>query len=314
MTFKRFFIQSLVISIVVAAGFAAFNYYRDDFGLFRDVNHRKIRIYTAEMISKYLLSFRYIPANYDGIIIGPSLSDELDPARIQRYKTYNLSIAGGNASQVRLCAENAIERGNIKLLIVCLDPYLTRESGLNDRRLTPRMCWSALGSTFTFQYYWDRIERALVPQKDTFADSYDGKCNLAKKNMLKHVDPQKEIDTFASNIARTDSPLTVEPRAYEELAELLGVARRKHVRILAFYFPQPYKVFTALHGRYQQFREKMDTLFTPQDTVCDFNEEEYRAFRDDFTNYSDYGHLSIKGADFLIGELNRKITTTKVLH
>jgi hypothetical protein len=308
LTFRRFVMQSLLICFFVIVVFGAFNYYRDEFGLFRDVEGRKIRIYTSERVVKYLLSFRYIPINYNGIIVGPSLSDEFDPSKLDRYKIYNLSIAGGNISQVRLCAENVIRRGNIKLLIVCLDPFLTRESGLNDRRLAPRMCWSVLGSTFTFRYYWDKVERTLFPQKDTFADSYDGKCNLAKKNMQKHLDPATEINAFADSIVQTKAKLTIDPRAFDELAELLRMARQNNVRIFAFYYPQPAKVTRAWNGQYRQYQEKIDTLFTPRDTLCDFNSDAYRAFREDYTNYSDQGHLSIKGADFLVGELNKRIT------
>ncbi len=283
----------------------------DEFGLFRDVKNRRIRIYAAERVSKYLLSFRYIPTNFDGLIVGPSLSDELDPSRIEGFKVYNLSISGGNISQIRLCCENVLRHGNIKLLIICLDPFLTRETGVNDKRMTPRIRWSVLGSTFTFQLYGERIKRALSPQKDTFADSYNGKCNLARKNMLNHVDARREIEAFAAQLENDKTEFAVSEKAFNELDELLRAARSRHVRIVAFYYPQPHKVSLAYQAQYWRFREKLDALFSSEDTICDFSSKDYLSFRQDYTNYSDQGHLSIKGADFICSELNKKIATIK---
>lgn len=309
MTFRRFFIQGLLISLLITAAFAGLNYFRDDFGLFRHVENRKIRIYTSERVSKYLLSLRYIPANYDGVIVGPSLSDELDPAKIHGYRIYNLSIAGGNISQIRLCTENVIRNGSPKLLIICLDPYLTRETGLNDRRLNPRMYWSVLGSTFSFQYFWDRFEKTWSKKIDGFADSWNGKRDLAKINMNKNLDPEKAIKDFARVVERGKPDLTVSNEVLAEFRALLEKARSSNVQVVAFFYPQPYLVFKAEEVQYRGFQEQVRTLFSRNDTVYDFNGDEYLAFRQDYTNYSDHGHLSVKGADFIVGELDRKLST-----
>lgn len=283
----------------------------DDFGLFREVRNRRIRVYTSEKISKYLLTFRYIPTNFDGLIVGPSLSDELDPAKIEGFRIYNLSLAGGNISQIRLCCENVLRRGNIKLLIVCLDPYLTRETGLNDRRLTPGFRWSTLGSTFTFQLYGDKIQRAWSPQKDTFADSYNGKCNLARKNMLNHVDARREIDLFAALLEKNNSEVPLCDKAFQELDELLRMARSRNVRVVAFYYPLPYKVFLANKTNQLIFQEKIGALFNRHEIACDFNSDDYLSFRQDYANYSDHGHLSVKGAEYICSELNRLICNAR---
>jgi len=69
---------------------ASINYYIDIYGLFRGKKERKV--YINERTSKYLFSMRYIPENYEGVIAGPSLSDNLNPDAIKAYKIYNASI------------------------------------------------------------------------------------------------------------------------------------------------------------------------------------------------------------------------------
>lgn len=96
-----------LIAILVLSGIGtilAGNVLIDIFGLFRPVKGRKIRIHHNERISKYLLSFRYIPRNFNTIIIGTSLSDNLDVASYNhsnnRLKIYNSSVMGANIFDV----------------------------------------------------------------------------------------------------------------------------------------------------------------------------------------------------------------------
>lgn len=309
MTFKRFFIRSLLLSLVLTAAFALFNMYMDEFGLFRNVKGREIRIFTAEMTSKYLLSFRYIPANFNALMIGPSLSDQLDTRKIHGYKMYNLSLLAGNVRELKLPVLNVLEHGKVDLMIVCVHPFLTRDNVLRDKRVTPESYWSALGSTFIFKLYADKLKRFMTAKIDNFIDSAAGYSIPIQK--VPSVDAA--INDFAAKIIADGHQVNpLDQTALSDLNEILEEARRRGVRIVAYYHPDPLKVFAAYTESYRQYQQKIKFLFREGDLVYDFNTPQYDGFRQDNTNYIDHAHLSVKGADFVVNELNRLLEQNQI--
>jgi hypothetical protein len=303
LTFKKFYIRCLLFSAILAAAFVLFNVCMDEFGLFGKVKGRHIRIYTSEKASKYLLSYRYIPENFDALIIGPSLSDQLDPRKINGYKVYNLSILMGNASEVRLMADNVLNRGHIRLLILCLHPYLTKDSILWDKRMRPESRLSVLGSTFTFKFYNDKLKSMLNPKNDSFSESWSGYSRPIHK---KGISTEAFIDNFVALVIRGNGAVgDIDPTAFAQLKELVQLARERGAHIFAYYHPVPFKVLNACEPAFRRYQQQINTLFDGSDLVWDFNTPEYDSFRKNTDNYIDHGHLSFAGADFVVGELNR---------
>ena len=126
MSSDRFLRTFALLTIVVTGLFVLVNVYVDIYGLF--LGRKDRRVFTNERTSKYLLSQRYIPENYDGFIIGPSLSDNLNPVHIPGYKVYNASIMGANISELHHLIDKIVQHGHMKVAIFCLDPYLDRKS------------------------------------------------------------------------------------------------------------------------------------------------------------------------------------------
>ncbi len=298
MTFKKFFIRSLLLSLVLAGSFVLFNVCMDEFGLFRKVEGRRIRIYTAEMTTKYLLSYRYIPKNFDALIIGPSLSDQLDPRKITGYQVYNLSLLMGNVSELKQSVENCLNRGNIRLAIICLNPYLTRDAIVWDKRLRPESLYSVLGSTFTFKFYNSMIKCNLDPKDDSFTESWSG----YSRPIQKVPSVVAAIDSFAAMVKEVH---TINPTSFEQLRGLIQLARKRGTRILAYYHPMPHKVFAASEPSFRKYQQQINTLFDGHDLVWDFNTPYYDPFTKNPANYIDHGHLSVAGADYVVAELNR---------
>src|SRR5438105_1431990 len=76
---------------------AAVGYALDCYGLFREAQGRKIAVHSNDGTSKYLLSQRYVPANFDGLLVGSSVSASWDVSAIDG-RVYNASVNGGNIS------------------------------------------------------------------------------------------------------------------------------------------------------------------------------------------------------------------------
>jgi hypothetical protein len=190
-------------------------------------------------------------------------------------------------------------------MIICLNPYLTRDSILWDKRLRPESRLSILGSTFTFKFYNAKIKSMFNPEDDSFSESWSGYSRPIQK---KGTSAAAAIDSFAAVIIRANGTVnSIDPTAFAHLKELLRLARGKGVRILAYYHPLPSKVLNACEPGFRLYQRQINTLFDGRELVWDFNTPEYEAFRKNADNYIDHGHLSVAGADFVINELNRQL-------
>lgn len=129
MTSKKFLITSAFIYLVLFFATVTINYYLDDFGLFR--SHSERRIWAREKTSKYLMSYKYIPENFDAVLVGSSVSANLDTRKITSYKMYNLSMNSGNITELKYPLEVLAESGKIKAVVFCLYDYTTKNSGVN---------------------------------------------------------------------------------------------------------------------------------------------------------------------------------------
>lgn len=125
MTFKTFFIRLLAISLVIAALVVLFNFYMNEYGLFGDARGKSIKIYGNERTAKYLLSLNYIPSNFNGLLIGSSVSDNIDSKGFVGYRIYNASINAATVAELRILVENVLKKGDLKCVIISLYPILT---------------------------------------------------------------------------------------------------------------------------------------------------------------------------------------------
>lgn len=283
--------------------FIAVNVYVDIYGLWLGRKDRKV--YVNERTSKYLLSFRYIPENFDGIIVGPSLSANLNPDAIKGFKVYNASIMGANISELKYLIYNVQERGNLRLAIICLDPYLTKDFGKKSSAIDPKEYYGALGSTNllkTYLMYFVR-EFNLMPRrysKDLI--SANGWNNFELE--MRDLNPERIIDEKVEQ-KKFEAP-KFDDRAYRELGEVVKSLKEKNVRILAYFSPIPYEIYQIGQEDYRFFETNMQKLFS-DDQVLNLNDEKYKSVTSDYEHFIDHGHLSSKGQAFVLQEINESL-------
>jgi hypothetical protein len=303
MDFRKFYWRSLASAAILATIFILFNVYMDEFGLFREVKGRSIAIPVSERASKYLLSLRYVPTNFDGILIGPSLSVQLDTGKLHTLNVYNLSLFGANANELKIMAENTIKKGKLKAVIICLDPYVFHDSSLKDTRMQPEMYRAALGSTFTLDYYNEKLSSHFNKSKPAFQFNDHGAANI-----IPFGDPHVAISAFANNIKKLPR-LPIDPQAMEAMKELITFAHQHGVKVFAFYYPLPKEVYEAMNEKnYKEYQTKVGALFDKNDVVWDFNLEPYKYFGENYNNYNDHEHISIAGAEVLLKEIDKQLS------
>lgn len=281
--------------------FVLFNLYQDDFGLFWSTGPK--RIWTLEKTSKYLLSFRYIPRNFDGLLIGPSFSDGLmDTRRLSGYRIYNLSMDAGNATELRAAALMAIERGHMRVIVICLSNYLTQDSGMKGPQINAKEYWGSLFSWLpidVLQAKW-RIRSGRIA--DTFSSSEWGMGNVLPRERYRW-------DEFAQIQGHGSSDMHFNDTAFRHLDDIIEAAHAHHVRVLAYYFPYTvWRIRTYNRfGDWDRYKARTHALLDPAtDVIWDMTGPDYAAFNTDPGCYTD-GHLSKAGADWVLADIQRHL-------
>ena len=149
MTDRRWILLTSAAIATAVACTLVLCYWTDCYGLLRDPKGRKLSIYCADRKAKFLLSKRYVPANFDGLILGPSSSSNWDLSNLSGARVYNESVLGANASEERRIAEQALRNGRLRIAICVLTPKMTSSHAMNDGldTVTSR---EALGSIHVF--------------------------------------------------------------------------------------------------------------------------------------------------------------------
>jgi hypothetical protein len=306
----RIFCRRLLIgSVAIAAVVIMINLYIDIYGLFRDVKGRSISIYGDERTSKHLLAHRYVPANFDAYILGPSLSANLNSKKFPGLKIYNLSMMGANITEQKIVALKALERSSPSFIIVCLHPYLTMDHGMKSGMINDKEYIGALGSISLFKAYFLKIvrDRDLLPKKypkDQFNDYgwNDYSTILAKMPAAERI--RQEVANPNAVSGAIDSV------AFKEFNEMIDAFRARNTRVIAYFHPLPYAVYDRFRDRLDPYQQTMTEDLKDKAFLIDFNDPSYRFFTEDVTNYIDHGHLSDKGQEYILQQILDKAGIT----
>ncbi|MET3130536.1 hypothetical protein AAKU55_000793 [Oxalobacteraceae bacterium GrIS 1.11] len=299
---KIWCLKFLTLVLSAAGLIAATNYAVDFYGLFQDPSGKKLVSYSNERTAKYLFSYRYIPANFDGILIGSSISANWDMSKIHGAHLYNASISGGNISEEKLIADNVLARKNIKMVIFCIHPYLTETHGRKSGYMDTREYWGALGSIQLFREYANLLLARSHPLEAKFDENgrfdFEAEAALAAKAQP-HPGP-KEMSAATTSF-------TVDEKAYVEYAQLVASARANGARIVAFIPPIYAGVYNVDPAKYEAYFARMSALFLPNERVLNFNRPAYASYTGSAATFFDGSHLTTEAADFFSSELARAL-------
>jgi len=299
MTSKKYFFWVLGLSIGLPLAWVTYNLCSNDFGLWYSKD--SCYIYKFERASKALLSQRHIPEYFNALLIGPSLSNNLDTSVIQTYRTYNLSLNGGNITELRHLADTAMDNGQFKMLIICMHPYTTQTYGFKGGQLQNINWRDAFFSELAFKVL---IKKLLRPW-DKQSQRQFGQSNWGTKHgQLNPTKTKKFVEKYRpyydSLPQITPKPSVVYPQAVTDLESLIQNARKREVKIIAYYYPIFQGQFNKDFGieGWNRYKQQVQHVFTKDDLVLDLNTPAYKFFSGDITNYTD-GHLSDQGAQKL---------------
>jgi len=260
-----------------------------------------------ERMNKYLLAHRYVPRNFDGVLIGPSLSANFDTRKIAARRIYNLSVNGGNATELRHIFTPAAASGRLKYMIISLDPYILASQGFKDSTLNWVRPWEA--ALLSMPSRW-AVVRALHlrPMEDIFEDSPAGWNNFdlrKPRDLSRFNDAALNRPISPDEIGRV--PISVMPGAMQDLKAMVALAHAKGIKVFAYYFPyDAIKFEIELSHGWHDFRATVETAFGPGDVVWDMNTSTYDYIRRRGESYTD-GHLSQSGTALVLADIQRRL-------
>jgi hypothetical protein len=304
-TSKTFLLRLAAIVFGISAVAVAGNVSLDLYGLFRSGHGPTLKVYGDERNCKYLFSYRYIPENFDGLMLGSSVSDNIPTRSIAGLRVYNASLNGGDVTEAETLGVNALAHGHFKLVILALHRYLMRDAGHKTNFMVPQRYWGAFGST---QLYAASLSRLLDRQgiKPGAFDEYGVQSyGPAAANI------RGNVESFAAKLRSGDREgwmFDINPQAYADLQELVRAIHKQGVPFAVFYPPMPSGLIDATQQQLASFNAAIGRAFGPGDLVIDFTAPEYHWFSDDYANFHDGVHLSDTGAKRLAGELDRAIS------
>src|SRR5271156_3836584 len=84
-------VEVVVLVAVAACAFTWFNLRQDMLGLH---GRNPVAIYALERYSKYLMSYRYVPDHFDGILLSNSVAANWDTGQFTKHHVFNAGLRG----------------------------------------------------------------------------------------------------------------------------------------------------------------------------------------------------------------------------
>jgi hypothetical protein len=281
----------------------------DIYGLFRPAADRNLPVYYNERLSKFLLAYHYVPEKFNTVLIGTSLSANLDvrtKSNIdKRLSIYNASMMGANVSEIKPMVDKLID-GNIRNVILCFSPYMIKNSGVKEVEFDDKLYYGAFGSKNLYETYLVGLIRhfELMPKKfpRNQIDAYG-------VNHFTDMYKVKDIEKHINWIIQVEKTFDFDSTAVKELGELIATLKNNNINFVGYFHPIPKEVHESKQASYARF-EKLVRAFVADDTkLVDYNAEKFSFITTDHTNYIDQGHLSKKGQALLVPLLIEQFNT-----
>lgn len=303
MTARGYFYTLIVLLILGIISTLYVNYKIDFYGLFATGAYQPRYVVNDEKRTKYLFSFNHIPRYFDGVLVGPSYSDHIQTEMVSPYRIYNASLNAGNISELLPLVQNVTRKdGAIKVVILGLHPYLTKDSGTKDGQISEKSLSGALGSLQLVESYL-QYSRARLLNRPTSLSSEYGSLRIVESGNAESVIAE------AAEKLREDSSyyITRDQVAMDELAQLVQTITESGVELIVYYHPIPYEMMTVIRDEYDEYKAEIQTVLPESVLIQDYNTAEYEFFTKDYSFYSDAGHLSESGQTWVATEIQRML-------
>jgi hypothetical protein len=289
MTPKRWLAIVVLIALAATAAVAGSSYALDIFGVFRNPKGRSLSVQYNERTGKSLLNLRYVPANFDAVVIGGSSTTNWDMHDLTFAHFYNESIYGSNMVEEKALVDDALPRAHFRYAVCVISPYLFGSHALNEGSLTPSRI-NALGSLNLFREEAAMLADRLRHRPAPFWP--DGGRPMPPSH--------NEGDPFL------DYSFDYDPVALQAFADLLNELRARGTKIIFVDTPiygPPYRKHQAQFERfYNEF-----SLRRPGEPMITFDGPRYASIVENPADWVDAPHTTDAVSEQLSQDFNRRV-------
>jgi hypothetical protein len=284
--FRGWLWRTLLLTVALSCAFVWVNIQTDLLGLH---GRKDVRIHTVPRFSIYLMTYRFIPDNFDALLLGNSQAAFLDTAKIHSYKTYNAAVNWSTMPEERTLAEEVLRRGHLKVVVLDLCPSLLSSHASRSAYMTPRDYWSSFGSMQNLLIYFQVARETLGHPGPLTYEPY-GRMHLPL--------------FFMPATRFTQEELTLDPIAMRDLHQLVDHLHAKGVKVYVIFSPMYQAKWEAQRQELLDWESKATSGFAPGELeVIDLPEQMLKPLQSHRENFPDYTHLTPPASDTFVESL-----------
>ncbi len=265
------------------------SYAMDIFGIFHDPTGKKLQVEHNERTAKFFLNERYVPANFDALLVGGSSTSNWRMSALDFARFYNESLYGSNTVEEKRLVDEALRRGTFRYAICVINPYMLQSHEFNEGSgVPPRR--EALGSVNLLREEFYHLLRLRHGGGSPFTP--DGGQAMPRTTGI--------VDPYLTYTFRYD------PIALEAFRQMLDELRARGTKIIFLQTPVYEPIYQKHKAQFDRFYGAFP-LRHADEPLIDFNAPQYAGFRDDAGRWVDPPHLNGESAERMSVELNRAI-------
>jgi hypothetical protein len=278
---RNWLLTTISLILGAAGALVGFNITMDVYGLYHSSKGQRLLVYGDPRVAKYLLNQRYVPENFNAIMLGSSVTANWDLTAIEGLRVYNDSVNGGNIIEEKAILESALSRKGISNVLLLVHPALTSSHDYKTVDLNPRLKLSALGSLSLWEAYKDVLKIRLRRAYMMF--DYAGTENFG-------VLPNRLNPTMKA-LWRPGGDFDIDPIALAAYREVIARLHARRVNIIFVVPPTFEDLLRQKPGAFERYVRLIQAAASPADKWIDFTSEAYADFRRVSSNFSDGSHL-----------------------
>ncbi len=297
------------IGLIVLAGAAivALNVSLDMYGIYRDTHDRRLLVYGDDRFAKYLLSARYVPENFNAVLIGSSVSANWNIATsIRGLRVYNESLVGGNIVEGKCLLDQVFSKpgvSDIKVVFLIVQPFLTRTHGFETIALTPRLKLSALGSVSLWNAYFYKIKILLHRASQTYNEF----------GTTEYRTPKHELNPTLKQMMQPGTDFDVDAAAFDAYMRVIQEIHAHGARIVFIVPPISERLLAVKPEAFHKYSRLIQRYAAPEDLWVDFTSAPYEEICRDEDNFSDGLHMEDKAAAELVSMIAKFVSASSSL-
>lgn len=295
----RWVVQVVALTLLASALFVSYNVHEDRLGLH---GRNPVTIYALERFSKYLMSYRYVPDHYDGVLVSNSVAANWDTGLFHRDRVFNAGLRGSTIAEEKTIVDNAVARGHLRIAIIVLLPSLTGSHEMRTAYMTPHDLYASYGSVQTLildaQAAMERFGPTLGLPASAAAHKFaaDGAMFFP---MTRETDPRiPPLDT---------AELNGDPAAVQQLRDMLTELHAHGVHVYGVFAPLYAPRWQMQGPELRAWQDRTRRLFADNDTMIDLNDAQLAPLEADRESFPDYLHLTRPAAQKVMSNLVHRI-------